>query len=122
MSSKKSSPKKTKDWLEEEGKLVIDVIESDDYYLIQSAIAGIDAKKLEIIFKNNMLSIRGQRPRPEKKNGQYLLQECYWGPFSRQISLDESVDPAQIKASVQDGILTVKVPRIPKQKRKIEIK
>jgi len=121
--AKKKTENKQKEWLDPEGKLVVDVIESDDCYLIQSPIAGIDAQKLEIIFKNDMLSIRGNRPKPTPEKGRYLLEECYWGAFSRQISLDNSVDPSRIKASMKDGVLTVVIPRVPKTiKGKIEIK
>jgi len=121
--AKKKTENKQKEWLDPEGKLVVDVIENDDCYLIQSPIAGIDAQKLEIIFKNDMLSIRGNRPKPIHEKGRYLLEECYWGDFSRQISLDNSVDPSRIKASMKDGILTIVIPRVPKTiKGKIEIK
>ncbi len=121
--AKKKIENKEKQWLDPEGKLIVDVIENDDCYLIQSPIAGIDAKKLDIIFKNDMLSIRGDRPRPNQEKGRYLLEECYWGPFSRQISLDSGVDPSRIKASMKEGILTIVVPRVPKTiKGKIEIK
>ncbi len=122
MTTENSSSVKNKNWLEEEGKLVVDVIENKDFYLIQSAIAGIDIKKLEIVFKSNMLSISGYRPRPDDEYGNYLLQECYWGKFSRQISLDENIDPSHIKASIKDGILTIRIPRISKKQRKVEIK
>lgn len=122
MSKKKPSPKQDKKWLEPEGKLVVDVLENKDYFLVQSAIAGINTKDLEILFKNDMLSIKGNRPRPVQESGQHLIQECYWGPFSRQISLDNSVDPSRIKASIKDGILTIKIPRIVKEKKKIEVK
>ncbi len=120
--AQKTSSKKEKKWLEPEGKLVIDVIESKNQFLVQSAIAGINAKDLEIVFKNNMLSIKGNRPKPHSESGKYLLQECYWGLFSRQISLDNSVNPSRIKASVKDGILTVTIPRIAKDKKKVEVK
>lgn len=120
--AKRKTNLQDKKWLEPEGKLVVDVIEKDDCYIVQSAIAGLDVKQLEITFKNDMLSIRGYRPRPSEENGRYLLQECYWGPFSRQVSLDNNVDPSRIKAVVKDGILTVKIPRIPKEKKNIKIK
>jgi HSP20 family protein len=121
--AKKKTNIKEKKWLEAEGKLVVDVIENNDFYIIQSAIAGIDAKKLEIVFKNDMLSIKGNRPRPSNEKGDYLLEECYWGPFSRQVSLDNGVDPSKIRASAKDGILTIRVPKIPQeQKNKIEVK
>jgi len=111
-----------KKWLESEGKLVVDVIEKDDFYIIQSAIAGLDPKELKITFKNDMLSIRGYRPRPISEGGRYLLQECYWGPFSRQVSVDSNVDPSRIKAVVQYGVLTVRIPRTPKIKKNIKLK
>jgi len=116
-----------KEWelLSERGaELSIDLYETDDSIVLQSTIAGIKAKDLDISIEENMLIIKGIRKKPEEDPlKKYLYQECYWGPFSKKIILPEEIDPAKIDAIVQDGILTVRVTKIRKNnKRKIEIK
>lgn len=115
-----------KEWLqpEAEGQLAIDVFETDETLVIQSTIAGIKAEDLDISIENDMLTIRGKRERPgngEKKS--YFYQECYWGPFSRQVILPEEVDASQAEAILKDGVLTLKIPKIKRsQKKKIIVK
>ncbi len=116
-----------KEWelLTEKGaELSIDLYETDDDIVLQSTIAGIKAKDLDISIEDNMLIIKGIRKKPESDSfKKYLYQECYWGPFLKKIILPEKIDPAKIKAIVEEGILTVRVAKIEKKnKRKIEIK
>ena len=109
---------------EEEGQLSIDVYQTEDELVIQTAIAGVKLEDLEVLAQSDMLIIRGKRYPPENvKPEQYIYRECYWGPFSRTIILPRDVDTSQIKASLKDGILTIKLPKIQKsQFQKIDIK
>lgn len=121
--------KKTKEkWLEPEGELAIDVYQTENELIVQSAIAGVKVKDLDISIENDIITIRGNRERPldetseleNKRN--YFIQECYWGPFSRKIIPPVEIDPTRAKASMEDGILTIKMPKIERErKRKIEI-
>jgi len=115
-----------KEWepLSEKGaELSIDLYETDDDIVLQSTIAGIKAKDLDISIENNMLIIKGNRKKPESDSfKKYLYQECYWGPFLKKIILPEKIDSNKIKAIVEEGILTVRVAKIEKKnKKKIEI-
>jgi HSP20 family protein len=114
-------------WFEPEGELAVDVFQTEGKIFIQAAIAGVKPENLDINLENDVLIIKGYREKPtedfdsEKVN--YLYQECYWGPFSRQIILSEEVDPSRVEALMKEGILTIKVPIIErKKKRKIEIR
>ncbi|MCH8741414.1 Hsp20/alpha crystallin family protein [Patescibacteria group bacterium] len=112
------------EWFTPEGKLAIDVYQTDLDIVIQTPIAGVKKGDLDISIENDMVIIKGNREKPsgiEEKN--YFYQECYWGPFSRQIILPVEGDPSRIKATMKDGILTLKIPKIERErKRKVEIK
>jgi len=57
----------------------------------------------------------------ERKN--YLIKECYWGSFSREIILPVEIDGSRAKASIKEGILKIRIPKLEREKkRKISIK
>lgn len=107
-----------------EGELAIDVYETDGDFVVQSTIAGVKAGDLDITIENDIVTIRGSREKQTTQEGKkYYYQECYWGSFSRQVILPQEVDGSKAEASIKDGVLTLKIPKIIKiQKRKIAIK
>jgi len=116
-------------WFEPEGQLVIDVYQTKNELVIQSAIAGVKPENLDISMEGDVITIRGNReksfedtinpPTPEN----YFAQECYWGPFSREIILPVEVDPSRVEAAMKEGILTIRIPKILRERRrKISIK
>jgi HSP20 family molecular chaperone IbpA len=109
---------------EPEGQLTIDVYQTDGHLVIQSAIAGIKAEDLDISIEEDVITIKGIREKPdEREKRNYFYQECYWGPFSREIILPVEVDPNRAEAAMKEGILTLRLPKIErKRKRKIAIK
>jgi len=110
-------------WLEAEGELAVDVYQTDDDLVIQSAIAGVKPEDLDITLERDIIIIKGGRENPEKETGDYFTQECYWGPFSREIILPVEVDPDRTEAIMKDGILTIRIPKILREKkRKIKVK
>lgn len=113
-----------KKWPEVEGQLAVDVYQTDDELIIQTAIAGVKPEDLDITTQGDTITIRGQRERTEKKEGEnYFYQECYWGVFSRQIILPVEADSARSQASMTDGILTIRIPKIVKEgTKKISVK
>ncbi|HDL74930.1 MAG TPA: Hsp20/alpha crystallin family protein [bacterium] len=119
-STKKETPKQ--DSFETEGELAVDVYETKDELIIQSTIAGVKAEDLDISIENDIITIRGRRNKPKQtEECKYFYQECYWGPFSKQIVLPEGTNRTKTKASVKDGIFTLKIPKS-KRKKRINIK
>ena len=111
-------------WFEPEGQLAIDVYQTNEELIIQSAIAGVKPDSLDISIEGDMVLIKGRREKPNEEAGKsYFYQECYWGPFSRQIILSVEVDPSRAEADLKEGILTIKMPKIEREKkRKISVK
>lgn len=99
----------------EEGHLTVDVFRSGNDIVVQSTIAGTDSSNIDISITKDMVTIKGQRLPEEKiKTSEYYHRELYWGPFSRSIILPEDIDPDASKASMKNGVLTIRLPRLRK--------
>ncbi|MBN1584948.1 Hsp20/alpha crystallin family protein [Candidatus Uhrbacteria bacterium] len=108
-------------WIDEDGQLSVDVLETDGEIVIRSAIAGVRPEDLEVSVHNDLLTIRGQRKQVgETAEGRWLVRECHWGGFSRSLILPTEVDPDRIRAELKDGILTVRMPKAVRD-RKIKV-
>jgi len=108
-------------WLEEEddGQLAVDVIQKDDQVMIIAPIAGVKKEDLDIAISEEMVSVKGIRRSPsEAHQDHYLIQECYWGPFSRNYILPTTVNSDEAKAVLKDGLLTITIPRDSKSQAK----
>ena len=127
--AKTKEPEKKKvfqeDWpSSEEGQLTIDVYQNEEEIVVQSAIGGVKPNDLEITIENGMVHIKGHRQKTETvEKDNYFIQECHWGAFSRQLVLPSEVDSSRAEAILKDGVLTIKIPRIQKEKvTKLKIK
>ena len=106
-----------------EGELSIDAYETDKEIVVQSTIGGVEAKDLDISVDGDMLIIKGKRQSAEQIEAKnYILKECYWGRFSKQILLPQKVEIKKAKAVVKNGILTLRIPKVNKSlSKKIKI-
>jgi len=102
-----------------DGQLTVDVYQTDDDIVVQSTIAGVDQNDIDISVTNDMVTIKGKRSAAESiKSADYHYQELFWGPFSRSIILPEDVDSDNAKASMKNGLLTVRLPKLAKSRMK----
>ena len=118
---------KSFDWLEEElpeGQLLVDVYQTSDQIIIKSTISGVKPESLFISLNKDILTIKGKRePETLINEAECLLQECYWGSFSRTLILPEEVDNKKMEAVLENGVLTISLEKIYKnQAIKIKIK
>lgn len=109
---------------EKVGQLAVDVYETEGELVIQSTIAGVKPENLDISIEADRVSIRGERAEQTQEEGKnYFYQECYWGAFSREIILPTETDPGRAQATMKNGVLTIRLPKIDREKkRKIEVK
>jgi HSP20 family protein len=106
-------------WLHghDEGRLAVDVYETEKEIVIMSAIAGVKPEDLEVFLHNDMLTVRGRRSGCEIPGGKPLVRECHWGSFSRSVILPTEIDADGIAATLKDGVLTVRLPKLERSKR-----
>lgn len=103
-----------------EGELAIDVYQTPTEIVVQSPIAGVQDQNIDVGIEGDMLTIRGTREREETVGDKdYFCQECYWGGFSRTVSLPTGeLDVDKAVASMKNGILTVRIPKTDKKRSK----
>jgi HSP20 family protein len=97
----------------------VNVIEADDEYKIEMAAPGLDKDDFSINVDNHTLTISSEKElKDEEKEGRYVRREFGYNKFQRSFGLPEGVNPDDIKAKHQDGILRVHVPKTEKAKEK----
>jgi HSP20 family protein len=114
----KEEKREEEKWPEPEGELAVDMYQTDEELVIQSTIAGIKSEDLSLYLEGDMLFIEGERKKPTEEKGDYFLQECYWGRFSRKIVLPVEINPDKISATFKDGILTIRIQKVSKERRR----
>ena len=104
---------------EPEGKLMVDVYQTPDDIIVESAIAGARPDNIDVSATADSVTIRGSRMREKEASDEnYLYQECYWGKFARSIILPQEVDPENASVTFKNGILTIRLPKSDKKKTK----
>ena len=100
------------------GQITVDIYEQDNYYIIRAPIAGVRLADLDIEVDGKVVTIRGQRALSDSiPENQYYAQECFWGEFSRSITMPTAIDPKKIKATFsKDSILKIIIPKEEKVK------
>jgi HSP20 family protein len=99
----------------------VNIMETDDQYVVEADLPGVTKDGLEITVEDNELTIIGRRNDfHEVPNGEVLYQETRPGDFRRVFELDPTIDTAKIGAKMQQGVLTLTLPKAEKVKpRKI---
>jgi HSP20 family protein len=104
---------------EPEGRLMVDVYQTPDDIVVESAIAGARPDNIDVSATADSVTIRGFRANEkEVRNEDYLYQECYWGKFARSIILPQEVDPENAAVTFKNGILVIRLPKVNKKKTK----
>lgn len=100
-----------------------DVIENDDEFIIEMELAGVKKEDINIDTENDELTIDAERKKDEKLK--YNRKESYVGKFKRSFILPDNVNAEKIQAELNNGILTIIIPKVideAKKKKMIVIK
>ena len=89
----------------------VNVWENKDGLVLEAEVAGIDPSKLDVGADGNTLTIKGEKTRLGEKTA----------TFQRSFNLPFELDPAQIKATLKNGLLSVTIPRKASEKKQIAI-
>ena len=100
-----------------------DLTVSDGDLVLTMDVPGLRVEDLTIELLDGYLTVRGERTRPEVGEGtQWVHSERTWGRFERRIKVPDGVDPDAITASMDNGVLSLIVPKPERMKPKtIEI-
>jgi len=97
-----------------------DIWETPEEIILKMDMPGVSKENLDIKVEGDMLKIHGKTDSQQSDNLLYAEQRT--GDFHREFSLSNDLNPDKINASIQAGVLTVKIAKSEKVKpRKIHI-
>lgn len=97
------------------------VLENTDGYTLEVEMPGVSKENLEMWVENNELTILGRRSSPSVE-GMLLHRESRSESFRRTFELDPSIDAARISAKIEQGVVTLTLPKAEQVKpRKIAV-
>ncbi len=95
-----------------------DVRETEDSYELDVDLPGFKKDEIDLDLQDGYLTIRaakGLDKDEQDKKGKYIRQERYAGTLSRSFYVGEAVEPDQVTAKFEDGILRLTVPKAAKK-------
>lgn len=101
----------------------VDIKDTPDAIVIKAEIPGMNREDIKLGYKDNVLTIRGERRKEERDEGEnYIRVERSYGSFSRSFAVDAPVRYDAIKAQYKDGVLDIILPKEEESKfREIDI-
>ena len=89
-----------------------DIYETENELVAKFDLPGVQESDIDIRVENNTLAIRGERKFEREVNeDSYLRVERAFGTFTRSFSLPNIVKVDNIRAGLQDGVLTIRMPK-----------
>jgi HSP20 family protein len=100
----------------------MDAYRRGDRFYVHLDLPGVDPDSIDLTSEQNMLTIEAERRLDRRDEDELLVSERPSGSFRRQLLLSDALDPDQIEASYENGVLTLDVPVAEQAKpRRIEI-
>jgi HSP20 family protein len=92
----------------------------DEEYLLTAAVPGLKAEDLSVEINGDTVTLRGETfaPAPDEK-AEWLLQERRYGKFTRTLTLPSELDSARAEASIENGVLSLRLPKAESAKPKV---
>ncbi|MGB3181735.1 MAG: Hsp20/alpha crystallin family protein [Cyclobacteriaceae bacterium] len=100
----------------------VDIMETENGFELAFALPGFTKEDFSIDVEERNLVVTGERKREEKEGVTYHSTGIGYGKFRKAYLLPDNADVEAIKATFENGILTVAVSKKEKTLRKIEVK
>ena len=86
----------------------VDIYEDEHNIILKIEVPGIDEKDIDVSIQNNTLTVHGERKiEKEEKEENFRRVERQYGSFTRSFTLPSSVDPGQVSARCDKGVLKI---------------
>ena len=87
---------------------LVDIYEDEHTIALKMEVPGIDEKDIDVRLENNTLTVHGERKiEKEEKEENFRRIERQYGSFTRSFTLPSSVDPGQVSANCDKGVLKI---------------
>ena len=87
---------------------LVDIYEDEHNITLKLEVPGIDEKDIDVQIENNTLTVHGERKiETDEKEENFRRVERQYGEFTRSFTLPSSVDPGQVSANYDKGVLKI---------------
>ncbi len=97
----------------------VDVKEANDVFTVTAMLPGLKPEEVEIQIVNETVSLKGEFKPEIDEQAAYILQERPSGKFCRTVTLTDMVDASKAEAKMENGILTLSIPKAEEAKPKM---
>lgn len=108
---------------EDVGQIALDILELEDSIIVVAPIAWVDIDEVDIAVSRNILTVSWERRQPDiyANSWKILVQECFFWPYSRSIILPENLALNKIRATMENNLLLVEIPKLQFPSKTIKI-
>jgi len=97
----------------------VDVYDEQDDVVVKAETPGLSKEDRSVQVTNSTLTIKGEKKREEEvKEDNYYRCERSFGSFTRAVALPCDVKADQVKATFENGVLEVRMPKTEEAKKK----
>lgn len=91
---------------------VTDISETPDHLSVRLEIPGLSREDVKISVENNVLMVRGEKKQETMGEDEtFFRTERSYGTFERSFTLPSHYDADHVRASMENGVLTIQIPR-----------
>lgn len=94
----------------------VNIYEGKESYILEAEMPGVEKAGLEITLEGNVLTLVGRRQDPAPAKAELLHRESNPADYRRVFELDPAVDASKIGAKMDQGVLTLTLPKAEKAK------
>ncbi|MDR1397437.1 MAG: Hsp20/alpha crystallin family protein [Desulfarculales bacterium] len=87
------------------------LVEQKDRFVLEARLPGVENEDLHVSVQGKTVYLEGERKAPETSNSRYHRQERGFGSFRRALTLPMDIDANAVRASREDGILRLDLPK-----------
>jgi len=100
----------------------VNIFDTKDGYVLEAEMPGVAKEGVHLNLEDNVLTIEGERRGEEVSNVELVYRETRPADFRRLFQLDPTIETEKITAKIEQGILTVHLPKAEQVKpRKITV-
>ncbi len=100
----------------------VDIYETNDAMMMVANMPGVDENNVEITLEKGVLTIKGYVPPTQFEGYSLVYAEYREGDYERSFTLSNDINQEAIEATMKDGVLRLRLPKISPTTRKIAVK
>ena len=97
----------------------VDVVDRDAEVVVRAELPGVAKEDLDVTVTNDSVTLKAHTSHEEKEEkGEYYRREMSFGEYQRTVALPHTVDGEKARATFNDGVLELTLPKVEKTSRK----